>query len=105
MDNLGKAYGQPPTVSTPFRSSTSGATAPHYVFSLFLERKKRDLLFRSIGSPLRYPRHIIIERGVMYQYSIWENLVDFPPQIHYYRKGRNVSIQYLGKYALRNVSI
>ena len=105
MDNLGKAYGQLPAVSTRFRSSTSGAVASHCVFSLFLERKKRDILFRSIGSPLSPQRHIIIERGVMYQLSIWENYLDFHPQTHYYRKGRNVSIKYLGKTTQHNVSI
>ena len=84
MDNLGKAYGQLPTVSTPFQRQRIGSLYPDGSF--FLEREKRDILFPSIGSPLRYqpthmPKvepqdlgpHIIIERGVMYQYSIWEN--------------------------------
>ena len=52
MDNLGKAYGQPPTVSTLFQLQRIGSLYPDGSF--FLEREKRDILFPSIGSPLRY---------------------------------------------------
>ena len=56
MDNLGKACGQPPTVSTLFSSSTSEAVAPNCVFRSLPEEKEKRSSFRSIGSPLRYPR-------------------------------------------------
>ena len=52
MDNLGKAYGQLPTVSTPFQLQRIGSLYPDGSF--FLEREKREILFPSIGSPLRY---------------------------------------------------
>lgn len=65
MDNLGKAYGQPPTVSTLFRASTSEAGSP--AGSLFL-REKEKIFFSSrfIETPLETP-HGGFKGGIYYQ--------------------------------------
>lgn len=50
MDNLGKACGQFPTVSTPLRTCKSAADSPD--FSIYL-REKKVLFFARNGAVIR----------------------------------------------------
>ncbi len=51
MDTLGKAYGQLPTVCTPFQLQHVGSSCAPVFFSLFLERKRSIFLFTVLSYP------------------------------------------------------